>query len=45
MKKILIVLFVALVLFIATGGLDRFAKVKVDDQVTGNEENTVPYTN
>lgn len=34
MKKLLIALFVALVLFCAAGGLDRFASMN-DEQVTG----------
>jgi hypothetical protein len=34
MKKVLIALFVALVLFCASGGLERFASM-ADDHVTG----------
>nr|WP_263324251.1 hypothetical protein [Neobacillus sp. Marseille-Q6967] len=38
MKKVLIALFVALVLFVASGGLDRFATVN-EDQTNGQVEN------
>lgn len=37
MKKVLIALFVALVLFIASGGLDRFA-TENEDQTNGKVE-------